>query len=357
MGELRVANTRVHDWLRQIPPKHWDMSHFSGRANCDILLNNICESFNSKLVDARDKPIITCVEYIREYMMRRIVVVQKVIDKCDGPLTPTAALIFDAIKKEATKYTVIFNGVDQYEVKGPWQDQTVVNTTTKKCSCRKWELTGIPCKHAVAAIWNMNDNDEQPGEPEEWVHSAYRLETWKEVYKHVLNPVTGPSTWPTSDCTLKLLPPHHHTQVGKPTKKRKRAADEKVKQSSVSGGKLSRVGKTVTCSKCGQKGHNQRRCKGQRPPGSSQPNKKQKKSKPKAGVGASQASAGQGQGSQARAVVSQAQGSQVRAGASQAQGSQPSQSFGTQASQPIPASAYRTNTSPRLNVKRFARAN
>nr|XP_043633287.1 uncharacterized protein LOC122604459 [Erigeron canadensis] len=364
MEELRVADARVHDWLRAIPAKHWARSHFSGRPKCDILLNNICESFNSKLVDARDKPIINCLEYIREYMMKRIVVVQQVMEKSVGPLTPTATLIFEATKKEAFKYNVEWNGHDLYQLKGPWQDQAVVNTTTKECSCRKWELTGLPCKHVVAAIWNMKDNDRKPGEAEDWVHTAYRLETWKEVYGHKINPVTGASTWPRSACPYKLLPPHHHTQVGRPSKKRKRAADEKVKDSSVTGGKMSRVGKTVTCSKCKQQGHNQRKCKGQRDPSSSQQNKANKqKKKPQRqteGVGSSQAEAtshhiqrSQPQESQSHAGK-QAQGSQR---SKKTQASQPSGSQQTQGSQPNPASYQRTNSSPKLVVKRFSRMN
>nr|GEX28680.1 bifunctional pinoresinol-lariciresinol reductase 2 [Tanacetum cinerariifolium] len=49
-----------------------------GRAKCDLLLNSICEVFNRQLVNGRDQPIITCLEYVREYLMKRIVVVQKV---------------------------------------------------------------------------------------------------------------------------------------------------------------------------------------------------------------------------------------------------------------------------------------
>ncbi|GKB14143.1 hypothetical protein Tco_0848066 [Tanacetum coccineum] len=37
-----------------------------GRAKCDILVNNLCESLNSKLVGGRDQTIIGCLEYIRE---------------------------------------------------------------------------------------------------------------------------------------------------------------------------------------------------------------------------------------------------------------------------------------------------
>ncbi|GJT51973.1 mutator type transposase [Tanacetum coccineum] len=60
-----------------------------GRAKCDLPLNNICKVFNRQLLDGKDQPIITCLEYIIEYLMKRIVVVQKVIAKTVGPLTPS----------------------------------------------------------------------------------------------------------------------------------------------------------------------------------------------------------------------------------------------------------------------------
>ena len=87
---------------------HCDMFiSFVGRANCDMLLNNICEVFNRQLVDGRDVPIITCLEFVREYLMKRIVNVQKVIDKSKGPLTPSATVLFNAIKEKATLYQVM----------------------------------------------------------------------------------------------------------------------------------------------------------------------------------------------------------------------------------------------------------
>ncbi|GKB04907.1 hypothetical protein Tco_0833102 [Tanacetum coccineum] len=38
-----------------------------GKAMCDILVNNICEELNNKLVDGRDQPIIGCLEYNRVF--------------------------------------------------------------------------------------------------------------------------------------------------------------------------------------------------------------------------------------------------------------------------------------------------
>ncbi|GJV17345.1 hypothetical protein Tco_1362668 [Tanacetum coccineum] len=66
-----------------------------GIAKCDILLNNICEVFNRQLIDGRDQLIVTCQEYIREYLMKRIVVVKKVIAKTIGPLTLYVTALFN----------------------------------------------------------------------------------------------------------------------------------------------------------------------------------------------------------------------------------------------------------------------
>ncbi|XP_076925865.1 uncharacterized protein LOC143588842 [Bidens hawaiensis] len=101
-----TTDKSLHNWLKEIPPKHWSRAYFSVRPRCDVLLNNLCEVFNRQLVIARDKPIITCLDYIMKYMMRRMVAVHKIIAKCQGPLTPVATRLFEKIKTEANLYTV-----------------------------------------------------------------------------------------------------------------------------------------------------------------------------------------------------------------------------------------------------------
>ncbi|KAI3746204.1 hypothetical protein L6452_08628 [Arctium lappa] len=103
MEELKCLSKGAYEWLKQIDPHHWSRSHFTERCHSDILLNNMCEVFNKQLVDGRDKPIITALEYIREYLMKRIVKVQKLIENADGPLTPTATKMMNSIKEESTK--------------------------------------------------------------------------------------------------------------------------------------------------------------------------------------------------------------------------------------------------------------
>ncbi|GJY14851.1 hypothetical protein Tco_0385273 [Tanacetum coccineum] len=146
-----------------------------------------------QLLDGRDKPIITCLEYIREYLMKRIVNVQKVQDKCDGPLTPSTAKIFKLIVRAA-----------QVE--------------------RKWELSGIPCTHAVASIWDQANNGIDTGIPESYCLPVHWLTTWKEMYKFKINPVNGPQGWKKSDVPTTIIPLKPHPQIGRPPKKRKKSA-------------------------------------------------------------------------------------------------------------------------------------
>ncbi|GJT44274.1 hypothetical protein Tco_0952989 [Tanacetum coccineum] len=90
---------------KQVLFKLYQQNTGVGRPKCDILLNNICEVFNRQLLDARDAPIISALEYIREYLMKRIVIVQKLQMKCNGPLTPTVTKLFEVIKTAANQYT------------------------------------------------------------------------------------------------------------------------------------------------------------------------------------------------------------------------------------------------------------
>ncbi|XP_076943352.1 uncharacterized protein LOC143613561 [Bidens hawaiensis] len=163
MNNLKNLNKRCHLWVSKIPPETWSRSHFSGRAMSDVLTNNMCECFNSKLVDGRDKPIITLLEYIREYVMRKIVTVLK------------------SVKKEASRYSVHWNGEDHYQVSGPYGDQCVVNKSTSTCACRRWEITGIPCRHVVACIWVKGAHDRSVGRPETFVKPIYTMDRWKAV--------------------------------------------------------------------------------------------------------------------------------------------------------------------------------
>lgn len=179
----------------------------------------MCESLNSKIVKGRDKPIISCLEFIREYIMRKIVMVQKEIDKANGPLTPTATKTLEKIKERAAQCRAVFCGNGKYQVTSEGTNQYVVNMDQQTCSCNRWELTGIPCKHSIAAIWDMRLNNENVGIPETWVHPTYWLKTWKEMYVFKVEPINGRFLWEKSTCPTKLIPPKYRVPIGRPKKR------------------------------------------------------------------------------------------------------------------------------------------
>ncbi|GKA04635.1 hypothetical protein Tco_0683755 [Tanacetum coccineum] len=105
----------------------------------------------------------------------------------------------------------------------------------------------MPCKHVVAALWNRTGNKSDVDIPESWVTASYWLVTWKKVYSYKTNPLNGKHLSKKHPCPNTLIPPKFHPQIGRPPKKRKTSADELSSQKMISGGKLSRAGKTVTC--------------------------------------------------------------------------------------------------------------
>ncbi|GJR40745.1 mutator type transposase [Tanacetum coccineum] len=125
-----------------------------------------------------------------------------------------------------SRYKVIWNGGDLYDTTGPHGDKCVVNITLRSCACRKWEITGMPCKHAVASIWDMANNGLEPGIPESWVHESYWLKTWVDMYRFKVNPCNGPELWPESDTPITLTAPNYKPPIGRPKKKRRKSAAE-----------------------------------------------------------------------------------------------------------------------------------
>lgn len=136
---------------------------------------------------------------------------------------------------------------------GPF-DQHTVDILQRKCSCRKWDLSGIPCKHACSAIWCRNE------EPESYVHSCYSVEAYLKAYEYPILPLNGSEFWPKSQLTPPLAPQYDSEKVGRPQRMRKREQDEPPAATS-NPFRLRGVKRVNKCRSCGGKDHNSRGCK------------------------------------------------------------------------------------------------
>lgn len=61
---MKTDSIGAYEWVEQLPPKTWVKVFFSDFPKCDILLNNICEVFNSYILEARELPIYSMLDNI-----------------------------------------------------------------------------------------------------------------------------------------------------------------------------------------------------------------------------------------------------------------------------------------------------
>ncbi|XP_062104291.1 uncharacterized protein LOC133815468 [Humulus lupulus] len=128
-----------------------------------------------------------------------------------------------------------------------------VNLMDRVCTCKGYQLTGIPCGHALAAIWSSNLN------VMDFVDSAYKKEAFIALYAGIIEPMPSPHKWPDPGHNP-ISPPTENVLPGRPKKSRKREPDEPPAPNAT---KARRVGQANFCSSCGKQGHSRRTCKSQ----------------------------------------------------------------------------------------------
>jgi len=188
-------------------------------------------------------------EGIRKQVMVRIQKNRSKADKWIGLVCPNTFKKINSYISVSGFYHAVSNGNGQYEVTY-YQHRFTVDMAEKTCSCRFWQLSGLPCPHAISCIYYESK------QLDEFIASCYHVDKYKSTYEHCLLPVEGRAAWPTSD-REKPLPPRYVKMPGRPKKERKRDEGEKKKPPK---GKLLKKGTVIRCRKCKGIGHNRATC-------------------------------------------------------------------------------------------------
>ncbi|CAL5192352.1 unnamed protein product [Lathyrus oleraceus] len=119
------------------------------------------EAFNSVILKSMAKPLITIMEDISNNMMENGPLVGR------GFKTWQMLKCYQKIRRKIEKnstyknwWLVRMSGEHIFEVRhleNP-ADKFIVNLKEHLCSCRRWELTGLPCVHALSSMNSRNYN-------------------------------------------------------------------------------------------------------------------------------------------------------------------------------------------------------
>lgn len=123
----------------------------------------------------------------------------------------------------------------------------VVNVDQKTCSCRAWQVSGLPRKHALAYITSISRE-----KIEDHVDNYYSVDKFRASYEGTIPAIPDKSMWPKSDHGFFMHPPLLKSTAGRRSQTRFRGGAE--------GGNKGKKGRHQ-CPSCHEYGHHWYTCK------------------------------------------------------------------------------------------------
>ncbi|XP_075086501.1 uncharacterized protein LOC142169168 [Nicotiana tabacum] len=177
------------------------------------MTSNISESLNAVTRDAKELPIVKLLEYMRTLLERWT---NEKLLKAKGTFTYLGKKYNKELEDNMTLsqklrvraltdhiHTVI-DGVKRY----------IVCLQNKRCSCGQFQLDELPCAHALAALWHMNESYENYCSP------YYTRESLLHTYEIPVDPLPDESKWNVPQHIFEevVIPPTGKRQPGRPQK-------------------------------------------------------------------------------------------------------------------------------------------
>lgn len=234
---IRNISSEAADWIIASKPEHWSDAIFRG-FRYDHFSLNIVDAFDNWIPAKKESSIVLMVDSLRIKIKE---VIESRLEACkvwEGPLTPTMEYKVQDEMLKAGKMTVLCSSETVFEVRG--NAVFVVNIGNWECTCRRWQLSGLPCMHAIAVFNRLGRCFY------DYCPKFFRIESYHLTYSGIIFPIPDLdsvdfSAW----ANLLPLPPKRRTS-DKP--RRKRSNPNKIST-------LTRL-----CSRCKQTGHNKATC-------------------------------------------------------------------------------------------------
>ncbi|XP_057779504.1 uncharacterized protein LOC130998088 [Salvia miltiorrhiza] len=192
VDEMRKVNKQAYlDFMEREPAKFCKV-FISTQCKCYMVDNNISETFNGYIVRSRGKHVITMCEEIRCSVMERQYKKLSEVSFVNDTLCFRIRKTVEELKFKC-RYCEVHPAVGGLYKVHLYDDKFIVSLEENVCSCRSWELSGISCLHATAAIMYMKQ------QVEEYVHDYYIIERYNKAYEHGITSLRGEKMWPHAE--------------------------------------------------------------------------------------------------------------------------------------------------------------
>lgn len=252
LEEMKRYDLAVYEAFMSRNPRNCSRAFFKTHSCCEDALNNFSESYNSTLEKARAMPLIQSLETMRRQAMVRIAYRRKSTQKYKGTYSLKVGLVIAEEDKFVKTLRTIPGRPDMFEVMEQGCPY-VVNMKDKTCKCRRWDLTGIPCRHALRVVFDYPKKYNR----EDQISDSYLTTRWRQQYIESVGPVNGLKFWGENGETTLEAPTR---EVHKGRKKNPERRIKCVTESPSKGKKVTHHGQDMHCYRCGRYGHNSIGC-------------------------------------------------------------------------------------------------
>ncbi|XP_075080366.1 uncharacterized protein LOC142165880 [Nicotiana tabacum] len=181
--------SRTWSWFVDLLKRSLDLNNGAGVTFISDMQKpsqGLLDAVSTVLLDAhhRHMPIIKMLENIMIKVMERLADYEGKAMSWTDNFSPLYMKLYHDYREISHVCTLNFNGDNGYEIiEG--KDKHTVNLEKKRCTCRLWNLSGIPCPHAIKALMH------EKIEPVTQIHWWYSKEAYLLTYKYKIQPVRG----------------------------------------------------------------------------------------------------------------------------------------------------------------------
>ncbi|KAL8555053.1 hypothetical protein ACS0TY_003017 [Phlomoides rotata] len=238
---IKNISIEAYNWVMQSEPVHWANAFFPG-ARYNLMASNFGELFYSWVSEAHELPITQMVDAIRNKIAELIYSKQTQSIEWLRRLTPSMEEKMEKENLKVRTFQVLISGGNRFEVRGDTVE--AIDIDKCDCTCKGWQLTGLPCCHAIAVIGCLGRD------PYDYCSKYFTTDSYRITYSESVHPIWGTDgTWEkdSSQLGVTVNPPPTRRPPGRPTTKRFSSQDAGRRQ--------------LQCSRCKGTGHNKSTCK------------------------------------------------------------------------------------------------